>query len=80
MNDNLEYYIKEIFEALAVLILYKIISKSDVSYIVLFQTSALIAVITTIVERYNIDYYKNLVKEAKSPAVFILNDKGRKVV
>lgn len=25
----------------------------------------------------SLDYYKNLVKDAKSPAVFILNEKGK---
>jgi hypothetical protein len=60
MNELLEYYLKELLEALVVLVIYKVISKSDVKYQFLFQSAALIAVITTIFERYNKDYAKNL--------------------
>ena len=60
MNDKLEYYLKETLEAFVVLVLYKIISKSDASYILLFQSAALIGIVTTIIENYNTDYYKNL--------------------
>lgn len=59
-TELISYYLKESLESLSILLLYKFISKSNTPVYLLAQTSLLIGLFTTIIEKYNKEYYKNL--------------------
>jgi hypothetical protein len=59
-TELISYYLKESLESLSILLLYKFISKSNTPMYLLAQTSLLIGLFTTIIEKYNKEYYKNL--------------------
>jgi hypothetical protein len=56
------YYIKEVFEAVVALIIYKVITSQDImkDYKQIVKGSLIIGVVTTLLENYNPEYKRSL--------------------